>query len=125
MAKVQSGVLGSLSTFATTCVGFLYTRLELLSLDLEEDRQQWMRLSVLYLSALIAFVLAVIFASILIVVVFWETHRLLVLSLLAIFFLMLSLVLWKLARDQARAKPKLFLGTMLELMKDMTALEDQ
>jgi len=121
--KAQSGLLGSLSALASTCVGIVYTRLELLSLDLEEDRQQWMRLSALYLSALIALVLGVVFASILIVVAFWETHRLFVLSLLAIFFFGTSLMLWILARRQANAKPKLFLGTMLELVKDMAALE--
>jgi uncharacterized membrane protein YqjE len=121
--KAQSGLLGSLSALASTCVGIVYTRLELLSLDLEEDRQQWMRLSALYLSALIALVLGVVFASILIVVAFWETHRLFVLSLLAIFFFATSLMLWILARRQANAKPKLFLGTMLELVKDMAALE--
>jgi uncharacterized membrane protein YqjE len=121
--KAQSGLLGSLSALASTCVGIVYTRLELLSLDLEEDRQQWMRLSALYLSALIALVLGVVFASILIVAAFWETHRLLVLSLLAIFFFGISLMLWILARRQASAKPKLFLGTMLELVKDMAALE--
>jgi uncharacterized membrane protein YqjE len=123
--KTQSGLLGSLSALASTCVGIVYTRLELLTLDLEEDKRQWMQLSALYLSALIALVLGVVFTAILIVVAFWETHRLLVLSLLAIFFFVSSFLLWLLACRKAKAKPKLFLGTMLELVKDMAVLESK
>jgi uncharacterized membrane protein YqjE len=123
MEEEHKGILDSLSALAGTLVGLVYTRLELLSVDLEEDKQHWLCLLTLYLVALICFMLGIIFIAIFIVVTFWETHRLLVLGGLVVFFISMSLIAWLLAKRQAKRKPKLFLGSLLELLKDKEALD--
>ena len=79
----SKGLLNSLSTFAATLVAIAQTRLELLSADLEEDRAHYLSLLTLVLVALFCLGVGVVLAAILLVVVFWDTQRLLVLGLLA------------------------------------------
>lgn len=117
------GLLDSLTVLATTLVAIVHTRLELLSTDLEEDRQHLMSLLVLTLAALFCLGVGVVLMTILLVAVFWDTHRLQVLGLLAGFFLVASLATWRFAMHKARTKPRLFAASLSELFKDREHLD--
>lgn len=110
---------------ATTMVGIAHTRLELLSVDLEEDRAHLLSLVFLYLAAIFCLVVGLILATILIVFVLWEDHRLLALSLVAGFFLLIGLVIWFLAMRKTKTKPRLFSSSLSELFKDKEKLESR
>ncbi len=114
----SKGLLESLTVLVTTVVTIAHTRLELLSTDLEEDRQHLFSLLVMSLVALFCLGVGVVLATFLLVAVFWDTHRLLVLGSLAGFFLAVGFATWRFAMHKARTKPRLFAASLSELFKD-------
>ncbi|HSJ47575.1 MAG TPA: phage holin family protein [Gammaproteobacteria bacterium] len=116
------GLLESLTTLAATLVGIAHTRLDLLSTDLEEEREHMFSLVVLALVALFCLGIGVVLATILLVVAFWDTHRLLVLGTLTGFFLVMSFAMWAFALHKVRSKPRLFAASLSELEKDRQEL---
>jgi len=116
------GLLASLSTLAATLVAIAHTRLDLLSSDLEEEREHLLSLLVLSLSALFFLGIGVLLATLLLVVAFWDTYRLPVLAVLTGVFLAAGITAWRIALHKARTKPKLFAASMSELLKDRQQL---
>ncbi|WP_275096885.1 phage holin family protein [Sedimenticola hydrogenitrophicus] len=119
---VGKGLFQSLTNFAATLVAIAHTRLDLLSTDLEEERAHVFSLLTLGLAALFFIGIGVVLTTILLVVAFWDTHRILVLLLLAGFFLAAGLVAGGVAIHKARTKPKLFSASLSELYKDRQQL---
>lgn len=116
------GLLKSLTALAATLVAIAYTRLDLLSSDLEEERAHLFSLLLLALAALFCLGVGVLLATLLLVVAFWDTHRLLVLGSLAGLFLASGMAAWGFALHKARTKPRLFAASMSELLKDRQQL---
>lgn len=119
---VGKGLFESLTKFSANLVAIAHTRLDLLSTDLEEERAHVFSLLALGLAALFFIGIGVVLTTILLVVAFWDTHRFLVLSLLAEFFLAAGLVAGGVAIHKARTKPKLFSASLSELYKDRQQL---
>ena len=119
----SKGLLDSLTVLAGSLVSIAHTRLELLSIDLEEDRIHLLSVVLLSLAALFSLVVGVVLVAILLVVIFWESHRLLVLGSLAGFFLVTGLVACGFALRKAKTKPRLFTASLLELFKDSQQLD--
>lgn len=105
-------------TLASTLIGMLHTRLELLSNDLEDFQAQVISLLVLVLTAMFCIGVGLVLARILFVVAFWETNRLLVLGFRAGCFLSAGLIIGAVALHKARNKPRPFAASLLELYKD-------
>jgi len=118
----SQGLLESLTAMAATLVAVVHTRLALLSADVEEDRAHALSLLVLALAALFCLGVGVVLAAILLVVAFWDTHRLLVLGSLAGFFLAAGMAAGMFAMHKARTKPRLFAASLSELFKDRQQL---
>ena len=117
-ADERRGLFESLTALAATLVAIAHTRLDLLSSDLEEERAHLFSLLVLALAALFCLGVGVVLATLLLVVAFWDTHRLLVLGMLAGFFLAAGISAWVFAMHKAKTKPRLFAASMSELLKD-------
>lgn len=83
----RAGLLHSLKNLATTLIAVVHTRLDLLSTELEEEREYFLAQLVLILMALFLLGVGVVLTTILLVTAFWDTHRLLVLGLFSGFFL--------------------------------------
>jgi uncharacterized membrane protein YqjE len=98
------------------------TRLELLATEVEEERVRLGRL--LLLGAVAAFFLALgmLTLTLFVIVLFWDTHRLLVTGLLAALYLGAGLALALAARREASARPRLFAASLSELAKDRERL---
>ena len=118
----SKGLLESLTTLAATLVAIVQTRLELLSADLEENREHLMSLLVLTLVALFCFGVGVVLATILLVVAFWDTQRLMVLGLLAGLFLTGGIAAWLFVMHKIKTKPRAFAASLSELFKDRQQL---
>jgi uncharacterized membrane protein YqjE len=118
----SKGLLESLTTLAGTLVAIAHTRLDLLSADLEEERAQLLSLLVLTLAALFCLGIGVVLVTILLVVAFWDTHRLLALGALAGLYLVIGMGVWVFALHKARTKPRLFAASLSELFKDRQQL---
>jgi uncharacterized membrane protein YqjE len=116
------GLLESLGTLAATLVAIAHTRLDLLSADMEEDRAHVLSLLVMALAALFCIGVGVVLAAILLVVVFWDTHRLLALGSLAGFFLAAGMAAAAFVQHKAKTKPRLFASSLSELLKDRQQL---
>jgi uncharacterized membrane protein YqjE len=117
-ADERRGLFESLTALAATLVAIAHTRLDLLSSDLEEERAHLFSLLVLALAALFCLGVGVVLATLLLVVAFWDTHRLLVLGMLAGLFLAVGISAWVFAIHKAKTKPRLFAASMSELLKD-------
>jgi uncharacterized membrane protein YqjE len=118
----SKGLLESLTILAGTLVAIAHTRLDLLSVDLEEERAHLLSLLVLTLAALFCLGIGVVLVTILLVVAFWDTHRLLALGALAGFYLVIGMGVWAFALHKARTKPRLFAASLSELFKDRQQL---
>ena len=118
----SKGLLESLTILAGTLVAIAHTRLDLLSADLEEERAHLFSLLALTLAALLCLGIGVVLATILLVVAFWDTHRLLALGALAGFYLVIGMGVWAFALHKARTKPRLFAASLSELFKDRQQL---
>jgi uncharacterized membrane protein YqjE len=121
-SRETEGLLASLKSLTLTLVEVVQTRLELLSADVAEERAH---LTVILISAMVALFcigVGVVLLAILIVVMFWESHRLLTLGLLTAIFLGSGIGLWSVAVHKLRSKPRLFDASINELAKDRDQL---
>lgn len=116
------GLFVSLKTLATSLVGIVHTRLELLSIDIAEEREHLITLAVLLLVTLFCLGVGVLLLALLIVVAFWESHRLLALASLTGVFLAAGGGLAWLIVHKARTRPRLFAASLAELAKDRQQL---
>ncbi len=117
-AGSQGGLFESLKTLALTLVAMGRTRLELLSNDIEEEREWLTAMLTWTLVALFCAALAVVLATLLLIVVFWENYRIPVLCILVVLFFLAAALAWRTVRNMANAKPRLFAASLAELSKD-------
>jgi uncharacterized membrane protein YqjE len=120
--RERKGLLESLTLLAATLVAVAHTRLDLLSTDLEEEREHVLSLLLLALLALFCLGVGVVLLTVLLAVAFWDTHRLMVLGWLAGLFLAGGVAAWAFAIHRARTKPRLFSASLAELLKDRQQL---
>lgn len=118
----SEGLFESLKTLSVSLVSIVHTRLELLSTDVAEEREQLTAFLVLVLVALGCFGVGVVLLAMLVVVAFWETHRLLALAGMTGLFLAAGVGLGWLAMHRVRTKPRLFEASLAELSKDRQQL---
>jgi len=114
----SEGLFESLKTLSVSLVSIVHTRLELLSTDVAEEREQLTTFMVLVLVALGCFAIGVVLLAFLIVVIFWESHRVLALAGLTGLFLTAGIGLGWYALHRVRTKPRLFEASLAELSKD-------
>src|SRR6185295_19519222 len=81
------GLLASLRKLGSTFLELLQTRLELIATEIEEERTRLIRL--LILSAVAGFFLAlgIVVLTFFIIVLAWDTHRVLATGILAVLYL--------------------------------------
>ena len=123
VSGTRAGLFSSLRVLATTLVAVAHTRLDLLSTELDEEREYFLAQLVLILMTLFLLGIGVVLATILLVMAFWDTHRLLVLGLFSGFFLGAGMMAWGVAWRKARVKPKPFSASLSELFKDRQQIE--
>jgi uncharacterized membrane protein YqjE len=112
------GLFESLKTLSLSLDGIVHTRLELLSTDIAEEREHLITLLVLVLLALFCLGVGVVLLALLVVVAFWESHRLLALGGVTAFFLLAAAATAGLALHKTRTRPRLFAASLAELAKD-------
>ena len=113
-----SGLLHSLRTLLATLLATLRTRGELLQVELEEERLRVAGITVFALAAAVFLMLALLMASFYLVLLFWDTHRVLVAGLLALGYFLIGTICALAARRRSSVKSKLFAASLAELAKD-------
>lgn len=119
----HGGLFDSLKGLAVTGVAMLQTRLELLSTELAEEKERLLTQLLLGLAAFFFVGLGVIFVALFLTVLFWESHRLLVLGIFAGLFLGLGFASMVAMRNFSRNQPRLFSASLGELSRDREHLK--
>jgi len=105
-----------------TAIGIAHTRLELLTTELQEEMHRVGEIMVYTAIALLAAFVGLFALALAVIIVFWDTHRVLAsIAVTATFFLIAAgagLVL----RAKVRSKPPILDATLAELKKDRAHL---
>lgn len=116
------GLQASLRALLSTTMAIVETRLALFATELEEERQRLLATLAWGAVAVLLGCFALAFAAVLVAAAFWDTHRLLVLSLMTGCFLVLCLVaIWR-VRMLMQASGGLLSATLAEFEADRKAL---
>ena len=117
------GILNSLRQFADGLLGSVHDRLELFSIELQEEKLRAFRILILINAAIFCAFLALIFISMVVVYLFWDTARLYVLISFAIFYSAAFAGVVIALKKFIAAQPKPFEATRHELTADRDALD--
>lgn len=122
MFDIRQGIIGSGKRFLASMVSIVSTRLELLANELQEERLRIFQLLFLSLITLFCFCMTALLLTGLVVIYFWEEHRLGVLITLSCFFLLGGIVSGLILRNRSQQKSRLFSVSLGELRKDQERL---
>lgn len=119
----EGGLLGSIRKLAATLVGILQTRLGVLATELEEAKLRLGQLLLLWLVALFCLGLGIVLLAVFFVVLFWDSHRLAVLGVMAGFFIGMGIFAGLAVRAKTAESGRMFSDTLAELTKDREQLK--
>lgn len=118
------GLRKSVFGVASSLVGLMRTRLELLALEAAGEKSRLLKLLGMAFAALLFLTLAVLVFTITVAVAFWPTEdRYLALGLLAALYLVVGVVLLLVVRHGLLYGPPPFAATLEELGRDAELLE--
>jgi uncharacterized membrane protein YqjE len=115
-------IVDSLARLAATVLETLHTRLELVSIEVEEEMARYSSYLLWIVVALFCAGIAILLAILLIVVLFWDSHREAVLLSLIGVFAGVALYLGWWLRESMRNKPRLLSYSLDELKRDTATL---
>ena len=118
-------MLDSLRKLATTFVAVIETRLEIVASEIDEAKARLARIAVLAAVAGFCAGVAVNLLVLLLVVVFWDTNRLLAIGVLAGVFAAAAVASGLMLWSAIARRPRLLSATLAELRKDRAKLEGQ
>jgi uncharacterized membrane protein YqjE len=115
-------MLGPVREFARTLLSFVLTRTRLAATELEEQVLRLIEILVWIAAALFFLGIAIVFAALLVVLLFWDSNRLLAAGLLTALFVSFGTGAALIARRLLRERPKFFAATLAELERDRDTL---
>ncbi|AKJ70232.1 membrane protein [Pandoraea thiooxydans] len=98
------------------------SRLELIGIELSEEKDRLLTIAFLGLTGMLFGLLALITLTALVAVLFWDTYRWQALCAIAVIYLVAGLICAALARRMLREAPLPFEATLNEFQKDRDAL---
>ena len=113
---------GPVRELARTLLSFALTRTRLAATELEEQAVRLVEILIWLTAALFFLGVALVFAAVLVVLVFWDSNRLLAAGLLAALFVCIGTGAALIARVRLRERPKLLAATLAEFERDRDAL---
>ena len=107
----SNGIMDSVRSFLATWVAVAKTRVEIISVELEEQREWLEQLLLLAVGVAFCLTMGLILLTLFVVVLFWESHPLMVLGLFTVLYLGGGLALWLTLRHKIKTKPRIFSAT--------------
>ena len=123
--RTQVGLFDSLKGLLATLLDIAHTRVELISTEVEEQFARLVSLLVWGLVALFFAFTAVILSAIAVVVLFWDSNRVLAAAGMAAVFVISAVVAVLGFIARAKARPRLFVASLEELTKDRDQLDSR
>lgn len=121
-ATRTGGLLGSLKNLAATLIAIAQTRLQLLANEIQEEGLRLRQLALLAIIAVFFFACGVLLLTLLVIVVFWDSNRLLAIGGFTTLYLVIGIALAIEVRRRAAARSRLFEASLGELKKDRERL---
>jgi uncharacterized membrane protein YqjE len=119
------GILTAAGSFIESAVVLAKNRIELISVELQEEKYRLIQLVVWLAAAVFAAVMALTFASIMVVYYLWAKDPLIALGMLTGFYgVALGVVVWRL-RESITGQPKPFAATIAEFEKDRACIRPE
>ena len=112
------GLGASLKRLGSTLIAVVHSRAELLSYELARERVSVMRLLVLGVAALFFLALGAITATIFVIVLFWDSQRLVVIGFLTVLYVGVGLGILAYVRAEAERSKRPFSASLEELRRD-------
>jgi uncharacterized membrane protein YqjE len=125
VAEPAQGLYASLRGLLAAGVAIVHTRLELLGIELQEEKARLLGLLAFGAAALVFLAAGLVFLAVFLTVLLWDSDRLLVLGIFASLFLASGAVALALALRHARAPSQLFAASLAELAQDRAAAEGE
>jgi uncharacterized membrane protein YqjE len=113
---------GPVRGFARTLLSFVLTRTRLAATEVEEQALRLIEILIWLAVALFFLGIAIVFIALLVVLLFWDSNRLLAAGLLAALFVAVGTGAALFARQRLRERPKLLAATLAELERDRETL---
>jgi uncharacterized membrane protein YqjE len=113
---------GPVREFARTLLSFALTRTRLAATEVEEQALRLIEILAWLAVALFFLGIAIVFVALLVVLLFWDSNRLLAAGLLAALFVAVGTGAALVARQCLRERPKLLAATLAELERDRETL---
>lgn len=125
MDRPRSGLFSSLRTLLGSSVGLLRTRLELLSVEVQEEKIRLISLLTFGAAAFVLLSFGLLFLAVFVTVLLWESHRLLALGAFTAVFLGGGIGCLAALLAVLRTPSKLFAASLAELARDQAALQGE
>lgn len=123
--RPRLGILGSLRVLSDGLLASVEDRLALVSLELQEEKFRLIRIFFWISAAVFTGVMAITFASLTLVYVFWESARLAVLGGLALCYTAALVAIVVAFRSYLRRQPRPFAATLEELGSDRACIRNK
>jgi len=121
-APASSGFIGSLRALADGLLATAQERLELFGVELQEEKFRLIQTIVWISAAIFAGGMAITFASITLVYLFWESARLAVLGALTLFYSGALVVVIVTFRRHLARQPRPFAASLQEIQNDRACI---
>jgi len=118
----QQGLFASAKGLLGTGVTLIHNRLELLGVELAEERVRLLSLVAYGGAAFLCLSAGLVFLAVFLTVLLWDSNRLLALGVFSALFIGAGIASLLLAMSLARSGSKLFSASLAELRKDHDAL---
>ena len=119
----RPGVIDAAKRMLATLIALVHTRLELFTTEIEEEIQRAASILLWALVALFFGSLAVLMIAMTILIIFWDSNRVLAACLITGTFIVLTGVFAMLARARLKSKARFMEASIEELKRDREALE--
>jgi uncharacterized membrane protein YqjE len=121
----SGGLFGSVRRVADTCVSSIHNRVELLALELQEEKLRLVRLLLWTGAALFSAFLAITVITIAVVFLVPEESQKIAISGFGLLYAIVAAILAMKLRSEVRNAPPPLADTMAELKKDLQALRSR
>jgi uncharacterized membrane protein YqjE len=118
-------ITATVGRIGANLLAMLRTRLELAAVELQEETQRLLGYLAWGVAAAFLGAVAVLLAILFVLVLFWDTHRLLAVGGMTVLFALASLLAFLKVRGELANRPPLMADTLAELRKDAQAVKGE
>jgi uncharacterized membrane protein YqjE len=124
-SSTTHGFLNSLRTFGDTLIAAAHDRIELIAIEVQEEKFRLIQIFIWISAVVFAGMMAAVFVTLTIVYLFWEGHRLTVLAAFAVIYTAALIALAMAFRRFLARQPRPFAGTLEEIREDRACMQSR